>query len=101
MNLRISIVVLVLALVVVVGYRQAKSQSQSTYNGFALVDKTGNIRHSTWKFNRTERKGTRGFLSADFRSWKASVAKKTAHWRREPRDWSAGLPARRVGDGVF
>jgi hypothetical protein len=43
MNLRISMV-LVLALIVLAGYRQVKSQSQSTSNGFALVDKTGNIR---------------------------------------------------------
>jgi len=44
MNSRISMVVLVPALIVLAGYRQVKSQNQSTSNGFDLVDKTGNIR---------------------------------------------------------
>jgi Cytochrome P460 len=41
MSFRISLVVL--ALVIVVGYEQVMSQSNSSYNGFDLVDKTGNI----------------------------------------------------------
>ena len=42
MRFRISIVVL--ALVIAVSYEHVKSQSNSSYNGFDLVDKTGNIR---------------------------------------------------------
>jgi hypothetical protein len=42
MSFRISMVVL--ALVILGGYQQVKSQSHSSYNGFDLVDETGNIR---------------------------------------------------------
>jgi hypothetical protein len=42
MSSRISMVVL--ALVILAGCLQVKSQSNSSYNGFDLVDKTGNIR---------------------------------------------------------
>ena len=58
MNLRISMVVLVLAFVVLAGYRQVKSQSQSTYNGFALVDKTGNIQKPSNYRERYQALGT-------------------------------------------
>jgi Cytochrome P460 len=42
MTARISIVAVLL--VILAGYQQVKSQSNSSYNGFDLVDKTGNIR---------------------------------------------------------
>jgi hypothetical protein len=42
MSFRISMVVL--ALLILAGYREVKSQSSTTKNGFDLVDKTGNIR---------------------------------------------------------
>ena len=36
--------VVLLAVIILVGYQQANPQASSTYNGFDLVDKTGNIR---------------------------------------------------------
>jgi hypothetical protein len=42
MSFRIAL--LVLTLLIVVGYQQVKSQSNSSYNGWDLVDKAGNIR---------------------------------------------------------
>ena len=39
--------VILLALIILSGYQQVKSQASSTYNGFDLVDKTGNIRKPT------------------------------------------------------
>jgi hypothetical protein len=39
--------VILLALIILAGYQQVKSQTSSTYNGFDLVDKTGNIRKPT------------------------------------------------------
>lgn len=43
MTFRISIVVLTLGLMILAGDRQVKSQGAPSYNGFDLVDKTGNI----------------------------------------------------------
>ena len=42
--MRLCISVAVLALLIFAGYREAKPQTTSNYEGFALVDKTGNIR---------------------------------------------------------
>jgi hypothetical protein len=42
MTVRIAIVAL--TLLVLAGYRQVKSQNNNSYNGWDLVDKTGNIR---------------------------------------------------------
>ena len=36
--------VVILALIILTGYQQVKPQASNTYNGFELVDKTGNIR---------------------------------------------------------
>ena len=44
MTFRISIVVLTFGLMILAGDRQVKSQGAPSYNGFDLVDKTGNIR---------------------------------------------------------
>jgi hypothetical protein len=41
------ILMVVLTLVILAGYQQVKSQSNGSYNGFDLVDKTGNIRKPT------------------------------------------------------
>ena len=43
MTFRISIVILTLGLMILAGDRQVKSQVAPSYNGFDLVDKTGNI----------------------------------------------------------
>jgi len=42
MSFRMSM--LMLALLILIGYQQVKSESDSTYNGWDLVDKAGNIR---------------------------------------------------------
>jgi hypothetical protein len=56
MSFRISIVVL--TLVILAGYQQIKSQSNGSYNGFDLVDKTGNIRKPSDYLDRFEALGT-------------------------------------------
>jgi len=56
MRFRISIVVL--ALVIAVSYEHVMSQSNSSYNGFDLVDKTGNIRKPSDYRDRYQALGT-------------------------------------------
>ena len=56
MRFRISIVVL--ALVIAASYEHVMSQSNSSYNGFDLVDKTGNIRKPSDYRDRYQALGT-------------------------------------------
>jgi hypothetical protein len=48
----------VLALLILAGHQQVKSQSSGGYNGFDLVDKTGNIRKPTGYRDHYEALGT-------------------------------------------
>ena len=56
MSFRISMVVLVL--LILAGYREVRSQSNNNFNGFDLVDKTGNIRKPTDVRDRYQSLGT-------------------------------------------
>ena len=56
MTFRISMVVL--ALLVLAGYQQVKSQSNSSYSGWDLVDKAGNIRKPADYRDRYQALGT-------------------------------------------
>jgi hypothetical protein len=56
MSFRVSM--LMLALLILMGYQQVKSQSDSSYNGWDLVDKAGNIRKPTDYRDRYQALGT-------------------------------------------
>jgi hypothetical protein len=56
--MRSRIKMVVLALVILAGYQQVESQRNSNYNGFDLVDKTGNIRKPSDYRDRFQALGT-------------------------------------------
>jgi len=56
--MRSLIKMVVIALVILAGYQQVESQSSSSYNGFDLVDKTGNIRKPSDYRDRYQALGT-------------------------------------------
>ncbi len=48
----------IITLVILAGYHQAKSKSNRGYNGFDLIDKTGNIRKPSDYRDRYQSLGT-------------------------------------------